>query len=488
MRKQQLDAKFWGAIFGMFSAITTVIFLAHTVAEGYNWVRWIIDFMKTHWTVSALLGSFAVTSPAVIRFLPILKDPKSRRLVLQVLLWFAALLIPLLGLLVFYALWNIHQTKIGIPLPIEISGNLLLIVIALLTGIIAFTVININLTGPHRLYRDGLANTFTTNSINGNGVINLESINGQNLAPYHLINAALNLPSSELPSYQDRRCDFFMFSKHWLGAPSIGYHKTSTWKANAKPVDLATAMATSGAALSSHMGLGAMPTLTALLAFLNLRLGFWIKNPAKESSFEHPGFACLVREMLGIGMSEKQAWVNLSDGGHIENMAVYELLRRRCKFIVCVDGEADPEFTFGGLMTLVRHAQVDFGIRIEPNLDEIRPNKNTGYSKANYHFCRIQYPALNGASAGTGLLLYLKLSVTGNESELIKRYRINNPDFPHQTTLDQFFDQEQFEAYRQLGVHVAEGLFSEALMGAGYKPRTFEGWFKNLARNLLLPN
>ena len=85
-----------------------------------------------------------------------------------------------------------------------------------------------------------------------------------------------------------------------------------------------------------------------------------------------------------------------------------------------------------------------------------------------------------------GLLLYVKLSVTGNESELIRRYRTNNPHFPHQTTLDQFFDQEQFEAYRQLGVHVAEGLFLPALLD-GQEPASVPAWFRQLAKNLLEP-
>jgi hypothetical protein len=82
----------------------------------------------------------------------------------------------------------------------------------------------------------------------------------------------------------------------------------------------------------------------------------------------------------------------------------------------------------------------------------------------------------------------MKLSVTGNELELIKRYRGLNPDFPHQTTLDQFFDEDQFEAYRQLGVHVAEGLFSPALLGSKQWPATVAEWFGALARNLLLPD
>ena len=81
----------------------------------------------------------------------------------------------------------------------------------------------------------------------------------------------------------------------------------------------------------------------------------------------------------------------------------------------------------------------------------------------------------------------MKLSVTGNETELIKRYRINHPDFPHQSTLDQFFDQEQFEAYRQLGAHVADGLFSPAITNHT-SPVAVSEWFRCLARNLLEPS
>jgi hypothetical protein len=89
--------------------------------------------------------------------------------------------------------------------------------------------------------------------------------------------------------------------------------------------------------------------------------------------------------------------------------------------------------------------------------------------------------------AGTGFLLYIKLSVTGNESEVIKRYRINHREFPHQTTLDQFFDQEQFEAYRQLGVHAAEGLFQPPFWPVNGATGKVPAWFRNLAENLLQP-
>jgi hypothetical protein len=188
-------------------------------------------------------------------------------------------------------------------------------------------------------------------------------------------------------------------------------------------------------------------------------------------------------------MSEEETWLNVSDGGHIENMGLYELLRRRCKFIVCVDGEADPESTFHGQLTLVRHAQIDLGVRIEPHLDEMRPDPKSRYSKTHAQLFRIKYPDRNGdMPAGIGLMLYLKLSLTGDEAELLKRYRLVQPDFPHQSTIDQFYDEEQFEAYRQLGVHVAEGTFAPALMTDNPMPPDIREWFRQLAANMLEPS
>ncbi|MDT4329035.1 patatin-like phospholipase family protein [Methylomonas sp. MV1] len=476
-----------GWLFGTLTGFTLLGYSAQAIGNGYKIALDVYVWLKAHWTFPAVIGGLITATPAAMRFLPIFKEPKLRRIVLQVLLWSAGLLIPIVGLLLGYALWHLRTINVAVPVLECVPGDWALLAILAASGVIAFWVLNINLTGPHRLYRDGLSRTFIGTVEQPYRIVELAKLNSGNQAPYHLVNTALNLPSSERPNLQDRRCDFFLFSKYWMGAPSVGYTNTASWRANGKPVDLATAMATSGAALSAHMGLGAMPTLTALLAVLNLRLGFWIKNPRIWSPFSEPGFLCLIREMFGVGMSERKAWLNLSDGGHIENMAVYELLRRRCKFIVCVDGEADPGFGFGGLMTLVRHAQIDFGVRIEPALDDIRPNPASGFSRSHAQFCVIDYPAIDATPAGTGFLLYLKLSVTGNEPALIKRYRLNHPDFPHQTTLDQFFDEEQFEAYRQLGVHIAEGLFSSALVG-DTPPETIAAWFERLAANLLLPN
>lgn len=465
-------------VLGILSAATALVAIGWLLDIGYGHFSHWHDHKsgaKGLWLGIASIG--AVAGPAFIRFLPILKTPGVRKLVLKLLLLAAGLILPLLMVFTFYCLLKYGETPANLWM---LAG------VAVLLALVNCWALDINLTAPHRLYRNGLAGTFVQTQ-SQEPDIPLAEINPSGRAPYHLINTALNVPSSQHPALKDRRCEFFLFSKYWSGSPATGYHPSDRWQAGKQAMDLATAMAVSGAAFSSYMGLGSMPSLTALLAFLNIRLGFWIRQPDHRSLLgAHPGFVCLLREMTGIGMSEKNSWLNLSDGGHIENLAVYELLRRRCKFIVCVDGEADPAFTFQGLMTVVRHAQIDFGVRIESDLDKIRPDPESGLSRCHYHFCRILYPASGDQPAGTGLFLYLKLSVTGNESELIKRYRINHPGFPHQTTLDQFFDQEQFEAYRQLGVHVADGLFQPAITGGNMSPPDMKSWFECLARNLLV--
>src|SRR5262249_53773334 len=70
------------------------------------------------------------------------------------------------------------------------------------------------------------------------------------------------------------------------------------------------------------------------------------------------------KELFGL-LSEESETVYLTDGGHIENLGLYELLRRRCKLIVAIDGDEDPEMSFGDLVTLERYARIDFGVRID---------------------------------------------------------------------------------------------------------------------------
>ncbi|WP_425404104.1 hypothetical protein [Hwanghaeella sp.] len=491
------------------------------------------DWLSTTLTAAAGLSA---SLPVLARTFPGFGGKLVRKLAMRAAVVLAAIAVPAIAiafLFILYKLgaygtdtvvvsnggphWVTRLAQIAedhLPLPSGCPpGYVLLFCIFVVFMLLAVFTVDINRTGPHRLYRDRLARTFIhfrPEDETAPPVIKLSGINDTDMAPYHLINATVNLPSSRTVSLRERKSDFFIFSKYFCGSTATGYWRTKDWESANDSLDLPTAVATSGAAVAPHMALVAGGAASSLLAFLNLRLGIWTQRPRKEKKkfplLNRPGFGLMFREMFGWKMDEEQRWFFLSDGGHIENSGVYELLRRRCKFIVAVDGSADPSGSFEALMTVVRHAQIDMGIEIAPSLDEMRPNAETGMVQTHATLCIVNYPPeardTKGKDEGErkdkdskpvgdkGLLLYLKSSVSGNESELIKVYRAANPDFPHQTTADQFFDEEQFEAYRQLGVHVAEGMFASPLLNDGKNDelcsqKPVEDWFRRLARNLL---
>lgn len=484
-----------GIVLRFSEAVWTRLLIAGCVAGAFffgavAFIEWgYIKFQSPHDLVFPAIAAVVIVAPLIMRFLHVLRNELYRKILFKITLYAAGLVVPVLAVVIFYFLRGVGGSDIAPDAtwwnPLRyFGGGVVLWLLFAVSALIATFLINVNLTGPHKLYRDQLAKTFIWPP--GESYIQLAQLNPKRRAPYHLINATVNLPSSTSPVLRDRKGDFFLFSKYWSGSNAVGYSATEKWKTNGPSVDLATAVAISGAAASPQMGLGSVPSLSALMTLLNIRLGFWIANPLRAAPLSPPGFSCILREMTGAFMSERNKWLNVSDGGHIENMGLYELLRRRCKFIVCVDGEADPESTFHGQLTLVRHAQIDFGIQIEPRFDEIRPDPNSRFSRAHAQLFRIKYPSTSdGRSPGLGLMLYLKLSLTGDETELLKRYRHLNPDFPHQSTINQFYDEEQFEAYRQLGVHVAEGTFAKALLTSNPHPLAVREWFTQLAVNML---
>ncbi len=291
-------------------------------------------------------------------------------------------------------------------------------------------------------------------------------------APYHLINAALNIGGSKYANRRGRNADFFIFSPKFTGSEATRYVPTEQIETDTKQLNLATAMAISGAAASSNMGSKTIKPLTPTLALLNVRLGFWLINPlsvaagrAKPSLkrlFERLYF---VKEMFGR-LAEDGELVYLTDGGHIENLGIYELLRRRCQMIIAIDAEADPKMSFGSLVTLERYARIDLGTRIDLPWASIREAtaaasevvaKTGGVPPADASMgphCAIGTIAYPGGREG--ILIYVKSSLTGDENDYVIDYKRRYPEFPHETTADQLFSEEQFEVYRALGFHAVQ--------------------------------
>jgi Patatin-like phospholipase len=414
--------------------------------------------------------------------------------------------------------WLVRENLGASPLAPE----LFIAVLAFTIWLFCWLSVDVNLTSIHGFYRDRLASAYlvgvdtdrrrgaTLDQIVLDDVDIEEDLNLQNIcqgeqpgespsiAPYHIVNVAHNLQKSKDPSIRERNSDFFMFSKKFYGGTRTGYSSTAHLEAVFPQMDLATAMAISAAAASPNMGGGTIGSLVAVMTLFNIRLGYWVPNPARLAPWVKKRgeplrstigtrFSWRIRPSAFIkemwsSLNETARWVNLSDGGHIENLAVYELLRRRCKYIIAGDGEADSAMIFNSLARLKRLARIDLGIEIDILVDDLRRGEG-GLSHQHCAFGTITYPELDAEGHHeTGTLLYVKSSVSGDEDEVIRQYRARHPQFPHESTADQFFDEGQFEAYRALGFHIADGLFEPGQSVGEFA--AFAAWFDELSHNL----
>lgn len=306
-------------------------------------------------------------------------------------------------------------------------------------------------------------------------------------APYHLVMGALNLTASRDMVRRDRKSDYFVFSRLYCGSETTGYMETARYR-NAD-TKLARAMTISGAAASAAMGHQTFLAQSFALTLLNVRLGQWLENPRfrggrrahrTETGVFWPLY--LLREMLGSTDANRRL-INISDGGHTgDNLGICPLLKRRCAIIVAGDAEADPRHAFGSLTEALRQIYIDENISVDINLDDIRLDPATGRTKTHHAVGVISYPRVVDPDTGqelhpaeTGFMVVLKSSLIGDEPVPILNYKQDNPDFPHQTTGDQFFDDDQFESYRALGVLAAHTAFRE-VSDTAWEPARGEVW------------
>lgn len=291
--------------------------------------------------------------------------------------------------------------------------------------------------------------------------------------PFPIVNIALNLISGEELAWQERKASSFVFTPLYSGykvgrsaktnevlkpcafRPTRGYQQIPK-----RGISLGTAMAISGAAASPAMGAATSPAMAFLLTVFNVRLGWWLGNPRHEGTWSRMGptvgLLSLLAELFG-STNDQSRYVYLSDGGHFDNLALYELIRRRCRFIVVSDAGADPDMTFEDVGNAVRKCCTDFGVEIDLDPDEIHKDPHTGLSHWHCAVGRIRYDHLDGSPPG--ILVYVKASLTGDEPIDDQAYSAGNKEFPHQSTADQWFSESQFESYRKLGEHVALKVF-----------------------------
>lgn len=343
-----------------------------------------------------------------------------------------------------------------------------LLAAAMVIALALFLLVDPNVTSLHRLYRDRLSKAFLFNprfeDKHGDRVAISPKLHGidPNFCPYPIVNAALNIGGSAFANKRGRNADFFEFTPEYTGSEATGWVGTSDIETVEPKLDLGTAMAISGAAVSPNMGSATIKPLVPTLALLNIRLGYWLPNPRHLMSRMRrliPTGAYLYREVVS-NLGEDSYTVYLTDGGNIENLGVHALLRRHCKLIVAVDAEADPALTFGAFLKLQRYARIDFGALLDLPWQAIRDhslavNKAVAAKepmpRSGPH---IAIGTIRYGPSKEGILVYVKSSLTGDEADYIIDYKMRNPNFPHETTGDQFFGEEQLEVYRALGFHV----------------------------------
>jgi hypothetical protein len=295
--------------------------------------------------------------------------------------------------------------------------------------------------------------------------------------PFAILSTTLNLNAGSELAKQERKGASFVFTPRVCGfAPSVtkedqdamrrddlepsGYRATRGYSQPKGPF-LGTALAISGAAANPNMGYNTSGPMAFLLTVFDVRLGWWLGNPRRRKQSKYPGpvfaWPYLIAELLGQ-TTARSRFVNLSDGGHFDNIGLYELVRRRCRYVIVGDGEEDAGLTFGSMGGAIRKVRADFGVEIDVDPRPIQ--LDNGFSKAHCVMGTIHYPELELASDGKtwrnarGYLFYLKASIVGDEPADVAEYRSQHQEFPHQSTADQFFSESQFESYRRLGLHV----------------------------------
>ena len=394
-------------------------------------------------------------------------------------------LLALYGVLLFAyqsAVWLLVE---GTPLARGIAAVLL--VVAVLSG----WLVNLNYISVQRFYRDRLMEAFMPDvdrAIGQQGGPAAEA-DGRRLSdcldpartngPYPLFNTHVPLASARSRRRRLRGGDNFILSPLYCGSSATGWTRTGRFMEDG--MTLPTAMAISGSVNHQQSGLGGVgialnPLVSLLKVLLNLRMGYWVPNPGSDDQSRRPNhFVPGLGEALGIGQDEEDPFLLLEDGGYFDNLGLYELVRRRLRLILVCDAGADAEARLSDLHRVVRRVETDFGARVEFDgpedylavipLEAARYPEGAELAGRGHLLGRIRY-----ADGTRGTLLYLKSALVPGLDFDELGFGSRRAGFPQESTADQFFDEEQFDAHRRLGCALAGRLVDEVdvarLLGA----------------------
>ncbi len=417
-----------------------------------------------------------------------------------------AILVIALNFSILFLIESLLDRWFVSPPRAEYMGWLIAFTLSLfgLTGLL----VNANYLSAHYFYRDRIGEAYFQTSVDDHEKKILRVVRDDRdrrmsrmlrprcSAPYHIVMTTLNMSGSWHLEYKDRKSQQFIFTKNYCGSNITGYVQTERYRND--NTKYSQAIALSGAAVSSGLGYLTFFAQAFLVTLFNLRLGLWITNPrlyknkksekASKRAEEFNFWAYYLWNEARGRMSERAKLVNITDGAHTDdNIGLYPLFQRRCKFIIAGDAGEDPKGTCSSLFSVLRQAEVDLGIKVEINVDGLAPEefdaekKIASKSKRHFAIGKIHYPKYDGKKEMDGWLIYFRPSIVeGDPAPIIKYWERNKLDFPHASTGDQFFNDEQFDIMRSLG----EWTVQDALIAMKEKHGKFiNAWINFNAEN-----
>jgi hypothetical protein len=347
------------------------------------------------------------------------------------------------------------------------------LMLAALSVVLAF-VCDINRVSIHAYYRARLSDAFLplVEGASGSdpGDFDLSQIRPDSGQPLHLINTTLNTTSSANERLSSRQGANFFFSPVYSGSQPTGYRRVDDYAGGA--LSLSTAFTISGAAVDPDMYVTSARAVSFLMALFNARLGFWARNPDcgyRRDPVLPWWWIFIGREMLGVGLDENRRHVHLSDGGGFENLAMYELIRRRVRYLIVCDAGADPQTTLSDLGRAIERVRVDFGAQIDLAADRMYRERAEVLAQRPFVLGKVRY-----ADGSHGEILYIRPVLCDNLSADIYAYWRANPSFPDESTAQQFFAEPQFEAYRALGQEIVARIIGDTA------PNNVAEWFEHI--------
>jgi hypothetical protein len=362
--------------------------------------------------------------------------------------------------------------------------------------------VNVNRFSLHAVYRNRLMRAFlgaghpqrrpdrfTGFDVRDN--VRLHRLRGAADVPrslYPVINTCLNAAQGDNLAWQERKAASFVMTpiacgsaeleRVWVGderrtapRPQKGAYIDSEIYGGAEVdepygdlgISLATAMTISGAAFNPAAGYHTSPVTAFFMTLFNVRLGAWLPNPGRNGRelWQRAGpsvaLTPLWQELTGnIGM--KGDYLHLSDGGHFENLGIYEMVRRRCRFILVSDASADPRCALDDLGSAIRKIRIDFNVEIRFRRLELAARADRRANSLPIAVGTIHYrePAMEG------IIVYVKASYADDLTHAffdrlpvdVREYANRRAEFPHESTADQWFSESQFESYRRLGEYI----------------------------------